>query len=64
MEMKAKAALLALALAGTALLAGCETTRNVVMGIADGIPKDVKATSENTWAVMSAADTWVRERLW
>jgi len=44
--------------------AGCETTKNVVLGIADGVPKDIKQTSDNTWNALSKADTWVRERLW
>jgi len=54
----------ALVFSALALLGGCETTKNVVIGVADGLPKDIKMTSDYTWQALNKADTWVRERLW
>lgn len=45
---------------GLILLAGCQTTKNVVSGVADGIPEDIKSTSGNA----SKVDAWMRKNAW
>lgn len=51
-----KKATLFLLLAVVIFLAGCETTKGMVTGMA----KD----ATNTWAALSKADEWMRENLW
>lgn len=59
--MKVKPVFLAIFLLQFFLLtAGCETTKNVVVGIADGAPKDAR----NTWNVLAKLDAWIRKNLW
>lgn len=41
-------------------LAGCQTTKNVVDGIADGVPKDIKATD----GALKSWDDWFRKNAW
>jgi len=45
---------------GLMLLAGCQTTKNVVNGVADGIPQDIK----NTSASASKVDAWMQKNAW
>lgn len=42
------------------LTSGCETTKNVAKGIAQGVPADAK----NTWQSILKADKWIDENLW
>jgi uncharacterized lipoprotein YajG len=39
-----------------AILTGCETTKNIITGIADGVPKD--------WANLAKVDAWIKKNLW
>lgn len=42
------------------LTTGCETTKNVAKGIAQGVPADAK----NSWQAILKADKWMDENLW
>jgi len=44
----------------TLFLSGCQTTKNVTEGIADGVPKDAK----NAWAALQNADEWIKKHTW
>ncbi len=55
-----KIVLLSVLLSFIVLVGGCETTKGIVTGVAEGMPKDVK----NTWEGIKKADTWMRKNLW
>jgi predicted small secreted protein len=55
-----KIALLSVLFSFAILSGGCETTKGVVTGVAEGVPKDAK----NTWQGIKKADTWMKENLW
>ena len=49
-----------IALFGFLCLSGCETTKGVAHGFAEGINKDTKTF----WEKLLKADNWVKEKLW
>lgn len=55
-----KRVLLSALLLGIVLCVGCETTKNVAKGVAEGVPKDIK----NTASAISKTDDWMKKNLW
>ncbi len=45
---------------GMIFIAGCETTKGVATGVAEGVSKDTKTAC--SW--VKKADNWIKDNLW
>lgn len=63
MLMKASPVMVVILFLSAILIAGCETSKGVAIGIgatAQGLVKDTK----NFWHTASKTDDWIRKNLW